>query len=354
MNSKKIKVKLISKINTQYWLKQFPKRVPIWGNCEFIFDINEKEYDWVVVYDDLPKLENERFSKRVEKLTCKPSNTLLITTEPPNIKSYGRSFVEQFGYILTSHNDWALKHPDKIFSQPALIWFYGYGYDGEVKDFDYLSNAKCHKTKTMSTVCSSKQQKHTLHDKRYTFTWELKKLIPELDIFGHGVKTINDKSEALEEYKYHIAIENYLGEHHWTEKLSDSFLGLCLPFYHGAPNAKEYFPGDSFIEIDIFDVKKSADIIKKAIKNNEYEKRIDSIKEAKRLVLEKYNIFATISTIVENNNNKESKNQKVNGILKSRRVLMKSSAKNFFLHGYEKLELARQLKKHNQIKRDAN
>lgn len=339
MRKQKIKVKVISKISAKYWLKQFPSQNPVWGSCEFIFDINEKEYDWVVVYDDLPKVENERFSKRTEKLTCEKDHSLLITTEPPSIKSYGKAYVEQFGYVLASHEDWALKHQEKIFSQPGLIWFYGYGYDGTTKSYDDILKNEYIKTKEISTVCSSKQQKHTLHNLRYKFTWELKKLIPKLDIYGHGVKSLRDKSDVLDSYKYHIAIENYSGKNHWTEKLSDPFLGLCLPFYYGATNADEYFPKESFIEIDIFDLEKSAKIIKDAILNNEYEKRLEYIKQARDLVLNRYNFFAVISKIIEEKNDKTSKNKKVNGVISSRRVLMTGSLKNFVLHGFEKAKL---------------
>ena len=349
MSESKIRVKVISKIATKYWFKQFPNQIPVWGNCEFIFDIDEKNYDWVVVYDDLPVVKNERFSKRTEKLTCNPSHTILVTTEPPSIKSYGKAYVEQFGYILTSHEDWALKHPEKIFSQPALIWFYGLGYDGTTKTYDDILKNSYEKTDLISTVCSSKQQKHTLHNLRFEFTNKLKDLIPELDIFGHGVKNLRDKSDVLDGYKYHIAIENYSGKNHWTEKLSDPFLGLCLPFYFGATNVEDYFPKESFIYIDLFDVEKSAKIIKDAIKNNEYEKRLKYIKQARDLVLNEYNFFATISKIIEEKNNKVSKNTKANGFISSRRVLMTSSVRNFLLHGYEKAKLGIIRRKINKI-----
>lgn len=338
-DQKKIKVKILSRIGTRYWLKQFPSGVPIWNNCEFIFDVDADEYDWVVVYDDLPVLKNERFSKRIEKLNCAPDHTLLVTTEPPSIKCYGKAYIDQFGYVLTSHEDWALKHPEKIFSQPSLVWFYGFGYDGSVKTYDDILKNKHEKTDCISTVCSSKQQKHTLHNLRYQFVQELKKIVPELDIYGHGVKEINEKSEALDSYKYHIAIENYQGKNHWTEKLSDPYLALCLPFYFGATNTNEYFPKESFIEIDIFDVDKSAKIIKNAILNNEYEKRLEHIKIARDLVLNKYNFFATIAKIIEEKDSQVSKNKKVNGIIQSRRALMTGSIKNFLLHGYEKVKL---------------
>jgi hypothetical protein len=74
---------------------------------------------------------------------------------------------------------------------------------------------------------------------------------------------------------------------------------MCLPFYYGAPNASKYFPKESFISIDINDLEGSYQIISDAIKNNEYQKRLPAIKEARKRVLEKYNFYATISQIIE-------------------------------------------------------
>ena len=97
------------------------------NNCHFLFDPNERDYDWLVVYNDLPASQQERFSERQEVLACHPNNTLLVTREPASSKTYGRGFTAQFGHVLTSQEPWALPHPHRIYSQPALHWFYGLG-----------------------------------------------------------------------------------------------------------------------------------------------------------------------------------------------------------------------------------
>ena len=96
-----------------------------------------------------------------------------------------------------------------------------------------------------------------------------------------------------------MAIENFIGPHHWTEKLADAFLGLALPFYCGCPNATDYFPAESFIPVDLKDPQGGARIIRDAISNNEYEKRLPAIIEARRRVLFEYNLFAVISREIE-------------------------------------------------------
>lgn len=289
--------------NHAVWLRQFPNFSGIWGPCRFIFDPDAVEYDWLVVSDDLPSQGNERFSTRKEHLHCPQEHTLLITTEPITVKSYSKPYLEQFGHILTSQEERFIQHPGAIFSQAGLHWFYGIGRNS-YKTYDQMKAAKpLQKERLISTVCSSKQQKHTLHNLRYQFTLRLKAALPGLDHFGHGVTFIDDKAEALDQYRYHIAIENHISPHHWTEKLADPFLAFCLPFYCGCPNAADYFPKDSFISIDLGDFERSFDTIRSAIEDNQYEKRLPAIMEARRLVLDEYNLFAVLAKIIDSRHN---------------------------------------------------
>jgi hypothetical protein len=297
MNKPSIRVKLISRCHPSIWLRQLPTDNPTWGNCTFVFDLEEQNYDWLVVYDELPRKQDATTHPGVETLACAQRNTLLVTSEPSTIKSYHKKYTGQFGWILTSQAEWALPHPDRIHSQPALRWFYG---AHRSLDFNQLkNNPPTNKTGVISTVSSNKQQRHTLHHRRYHFVHDLKGLLPELELFGKGIRPILDKSEALDAYKYHIAIENFHGPHHWTEKLADAFLGGCLPFYAGCPNAADYFPPESFIPIDINDTKGTAQIIRDAIDNDEYKKRLPHILEARRRVIEEYNLFAVLSREIE-------------------------------------------------------
>ena len=289
-NKEKIRVKFIAKgleadKRKEYFLNLLPSDDPIWGECRFIFS-DTGEYEWLVVYDDI---QNE-FSAN-----CPRENTLLITTEPSSIKIYESAYLDQFNYVLTGQEDWAIKHVGKIYSQPALRWFYNPNMTyGEILNQRFDS-----KNKNLSTVCSSKMQNHTEHKMRYAFTEKIKRNFQEMDWYGRGVNAIENKSYALNNYKYHIAIENHVGKHWWTEKLADAFLGHTLPFYYGAPNIYEYFPEKSLITIDIKNPKQAISIIEEAIYNNEYEKRISYISEARKLILEKYNLFGTISQIIE-------------------------------------------------------
>lgn len=321
-NPKPIRVKFIYR-GRSVWLRQFPKQEAVWGNCRFLFDRDEREYDWLVVFDDLSALPGGNKSSATEQLACPPKHTLFITREPASVTTYGTPFLAQFGYVLTGQEDWAIRHPGKILSQPALNWFYGLGKD-RMLDYDHMAaNPPAEKSQTISTVCSAKAQKHTMHYQRVKFIEQLSAELPELVRFGKGIRAVDDKAEALDPFRYHIAIENHIAPHWWTEKLSDAFLGLTLPFYCGAPNAVNYFPADSFIPIDIRDTAGSLKIIRDTIQNNEYEKRLPAIREARRLVLEKYNTFAALSGLIEQHNDPSSVPM-VGKIIRSKHALRKN------------------------------
>ena len=251
------------------WLRQFPGGEPTWGRCRFAFNQDLHEYDWIVVYEDFAE---------PEELGCPSAHTLLVTTEPSTIKTYGSAYLNQFGTVLTSQEPWALRHRDAVRSQPALKWFYGWPLrhpEAPTRTYDQIAQGPpVEKTKTISTLCSEKQQNHTLHRLRHRFTHDLKAALPELDIYGWGNLELIDKADGIDAYRYHLAIENHRAPHHWTEKLADPFLGLALPFYAGCPNAVDYFPPDSFIPLDLNDFEGSLATIRRAIAEDAYTQRL--------------------------------------------------------------------------------
>jgi hypothetical protein len=299
--SSKIRVKVMATIPQAVLQRQLPGKMSEWGNCRFSFDPNDNHYDWLVVYDDLPARQGESRKNRFEKLACPASHTVLTTSEPSSIKHYGNTYVNQFGCVITSQEEWALPHRNRIFSQAGLHWFYGLGNTHIIPFDDMVAHPPSDKTHDLSMVFSPKRMRHTLHHRRFNFMQHLMQALPEMHVYGRGARPLpdNDKAGALDSYRYHVAIENYIGPHHWTEKLSDAFLGLTLPFYAGCPNAADYFPTESFIPLDMMDPVGAARIIRQAMTNNEYEKRLPAIIEARRRVLFEHNFFALVSREIE-------------------------------------------------------
>lgn len=271
------------------WKALCPGRQPVWGRCRFIFDPADNAYDWLVAIHDLPPAR----TGTPFLLTCPASNTLFVTTEPASITKYGKNFVRQFGHLLTSQEEKDLPHPNAIRSQTGNVWFYGKNYDEAA-----AMTEPCEKTRLFSTVCSSKRQGHTLHAKRYDFTQRLKAALPEMDIFGHGVRFIEHKYDALDPYAFHLAIENHYAPHHWTEKLADAFLGYTIPIYYGCPNVFDYFPEGSVIPIDLHDFDAALKTIRDALTPENYRQRLPALLEARRRVMERYTFPALISNLI--------------------------------------------------------
>lgn len=298
-------------------VRQLPAGFAERHGLSFTFDPEARSYDWLAVYENLPPQNDERRPMRIEKLACAPENTILFTTEPSGIKIYSRAYTRQFGHIVTSQEPFALRHPGRIWSQAGLRWFYG-SSSTHLRTADEIRDFFPEKTKVLGTVCSTKRQGHTLHRLRYDFTQAMAKRMPDLEVFGRGHRPIDDKAESIDPFKYHLAIENHLATHHFTEKLADAFLGLSLPFYFGAPNAADYFPAESFIAIDIRKPEEAYRIMRDAIDNGEYEKRLPAIIEARRRILDEYNFFSLIADVIEKNGTKED--SKGQAVLKSQRA----------------------------------
>ena len=290
-----VRIKIISKNGiSDFQLFDLPQQHA--GRIEWVTDIEARDYDWLVVYDDLPPKGGERLTLRVEELACPQSQTVLITYEPSSVKYFGSDYVNQYGMLMTSQNERDLPHRNRVDCPPIGAWFYG-----GVKEMQGLP-VPPEKTGMISMFGSPKAQKHTLHHRRAEFLSELAEALADsVDVYGRGYRSVEHKAEGIDDYRYHIAVENHIGPHHWTEKLSDAFLGYSLPFYVGCTNAADYFPEDSFIAIDIRDTAKAVATIKQAIADNEYEKRLPAIVEARRRVIEDYNLGNLIAKhILEN------------------------------------------------------
>jgi len=289
-------VKLLSRIapkrNAALWQPLLPS--PTAFGVHFTFDPDARDYDYLVVYEDLTFLPDDTRSNRVERLACAPLNTLFITTEPPSIKIYGHHFLRQFGHVLTKQ---PIAHPGHIDRTPPLRPYYGRPLDerGRFLSYAELSAPRTGKREAVSTVCSDKTMTPALKA-RYDFVMRLR-AESELDVFGRGIQLISEKSEAIDPYAYHIAIENHVAPGHWTEKISDAYLGEALPFYHGDPKIADAFPSDAVISIDIGDFDAARSRMEQVVRDREYAKRLPAIREAKRRVLVEHNTLRVAADI---------------------------------------------------------
>lgn len=178
-------------------------------------------------------------------------------------------------------------------SPPYLYWLIEVGGGDRVLSFETLKNLNFDKTKEISCIANTDKKAFIGHIHRANFVNFLKATSLPIDYYG-GEKAhnkIRTKLEALEQYRYSIAIENSSTPFYFTEKITDCFLAGCMPFYYGAPNIADFFPKESFVWIDITKPKEAQKIIQSTLKEKLWEKNQDFILESRRRVLEDYNFL---------------------------------------------------------------
>ena len=278
-----MRIKVLSRCGIEPHLPE-NKIVEYRPGWEFDHSRDCKDYDWRVVFDEM---------SGVETVHCPKERTILCTWEPTSIKDYSKAYVRQFGHLLTNRPFEAERHSGYRLGQG---YFPSFTRRGVLNDIQFKPPEK---NKLISTVCSSKNMKHTNHARRLECISGIKSRLPELDWYGKGIRAISNKTDALDEYKYHVAIENHIASRHWTEKISDAIMSECLTFYAGDPDLGQILPPESFIPIPVDDADEAVRIIKSAIANDEYSKRLPALKEARRLIHEKYNFYAQIISLIE-------------------------------------------------------
>ncbi len=240
-------------------------------------------WDIIIVYEKV--LEN--FS-----LNCKNGGLVFLSGEPPLMNYYTRRFLRQFDVVITSHK--SISHVNTVLSQQSLPWLIGES-DGNKYTFDYFENFLPSKNKSISSICSFKRILPG-HNKRNKLIRDVIKQYPQIDLYGRSYNFIEDKIEALSDYRFHLCVENSIVPDYWTEKLSDPILALSVPIYIGCPNISSYFTENEVIDctsMSFDELKKCIDCI---LENpeKEYQKRLPHLLSARNKVLNDYNLIPNV------------------------------------------------------------
>lgn len=284
-----ITVKFDNQVRDFPWGRQTPHGSYRWGEYKFVFDQDLDECDYWVVEEMLPRMTTCR---------CPPEHTVFVTGEPPNVRTYNPMFLHQFHTVVSCHRN--LIHRRVVHDQPALPWLIGMRWDGQnrrwkeehSKDYDELSSMQDIRKDRLVSVITSDKTMTKGHRVRLDFVRRLEKeLGGDLDVFITSNMGLEDKWDAIGRYRYHIALENSVCPDYWSEKLADPFLGLSYPIYYGCPNLQKYFSRDAYQSIDINDLEGSLRTIREVIYSDRREEDLEALEQAKRQVLDRYNIF---------------------------------------------------------------
>lgn len=229
-----------------------------------------------------------------------PSNRIFFYAyEPPGIQDYNKQFLKQFSAVVSCQN---LEHPNVVRRHQSQPWFAGVrrrvddnnhsAYECNIDADGFAALPIPTKERTVSVVCSTKTMVPGHHDRLRFINLLQQYCGSSIDVFGYGFKPIADKLDALTPYRYHLVLENSCIDDYWTEKLADAYLGWCLPIVMGCRNLEKYFPPESYLSLDPTDHVESARRVLAAIASPPTQVQIDAIGEARRRVIEEYNLFA--------------------------------------------------------------
>ena len=263
---------------------QTPNSLGIWEDLQGTSDLEEA--DIVVIQDNTTeKHKLDKFSK--EQLIYFSREALdlrSINDYSPNRYTHF-SYWNNTGYLFTR-------------------WVYQkQGYGGTTKSYDELmSETLSDKKNNICCILSDKEMCEG-HKLRKKFTREFLSK-SDLDLFGtvsfrtHTLEN-NDKYNTLKNYKYCLGFDNQdTIDNFFGTQFTDALLAECCPIFWCGTNLSNHFPEGSFIQMDI---RKEGEVdrILELLKNDDFEKRIPAIKEAKNLLLNKYNVWPTIKSIIK-------------------------------------------------------
>jgi hypothetical protein len=257
------------------------------------FHIHDKSYTYRDI--QLTCEEDYDFAVAIDHVYHKPcfdkSKTIVFRCEPNLLR---QNFPQ---YINTVHYEQFFKVYDML-----GIWeCIGNGLG--VND-SLLYNYKFEKTKTLSSIISNLNW-HDMHRKRLDFLYKLNTL-PYFDHYGQTyacVPNVNfdnltshkgsleNKWDGMAYYKYHFNADNVREQNSFSERITQSLAMECLLFYDGCTNLESFIDPRAFIRVNLDDQEQALHIIKNAIENDEYSKRIDIIKQEKKKVLDNLNIM---------------------------------------------------------------
>lgn len=271
--------------------RQIPNHSNEWEGVTFTTEDIE-DCDFLVVFN--------RPKKKI-KVNCPEGHKWLFIQEPPvDTYKWLKNSYKYFDRVYTFGEDKITGN--QISSQTALPWHIDKTYDELVS---LKVNDIRNKKDKISWVTSSSLTKPG-HKLRMDFKDFLVSKNMDFDLFGRGFNPIDDKFDGIAPYKYSLAIENHSVNDYWTEKISDCFLSWTMPIYYGCKNITKYFPKESMILIDPNNKEESLKKIYDSMNNNLWEKNIDYIKEARELILNKYQIFPWLVNLTKEEMSQQS------------------------------------------------
>lgn len=258
---------------------QTPNNSGIWNDLELTY--NEGEADYVIVQDGT--------NVPVKDM----SKVIFFGREPRHVH-----------YFMWDKNKChsTYHHEDGNAWLPQTWWVR--------QSYNDLKKLKPNKTKKFSIIDSGREPTDNHRNRVNLINKFISKYPNDVDVWGkitNGRENITpfktplpnrSKDDGLLPYRYSLAIENGSTDYYFSEKIIDPLLCWSMPLYHGCKKIIDFLPEGSYINIDINSPTIENDILE-IINSDVRERNIDKIREARELIMEKYNIWPTIERSVK-------------------------------------------------------
>ena len=266
--------------------QQTPGQTGKWGSLEATLDISEADVYLIQDYTDAAIPDHSKVCYFAREVPGAGRVDFI-----PGVQRY--SWIDSTSYLYTK-------------------WVYPQDSIGGVRlTYDFLQGEECPEKKKSLICIQSDKQFLVGHKKRIKFLKSFASQYPyEIDLSGKarqllgfkggGEDYVVDKYATLKEYKYCMAFDNGQYKNYFGTQFTDAILAWTVPVYWGSPNIDEFFPEDSYISFDasnLTEVHRLASLLK----YDDYERRLPALKEARDLILNKYNIWPTVHEAVSTN-----------------------------------------------------
>lgn len=247
-----------------------------WNNIQLT--IND-DYDYIVIINNPPN-----------DLVFDNKKAIIVHMEPYWERDYGKINDDKYFKTLLHRN-----------SINIAEWNINKTYS------ELLNSQFNNKIDAISTILSPKYN-DIGQIKRIDFVKYIEKHL-DIDVFGNnkweyknfkGDLPYHQKDNALIPYKYTFNCENNSIRNYCTEKLYDGILSECLTFYSGCPNIREIIDERAYVYLNLVNFEEDMNTIITAIKEDWWTQRIQYIREAKKKILNKLQIFPILYKNINN------------------------------------------------------
>ena len=174
------------------------------------------------------------------------------------------------------------------------------------------------KSKPLSCIASAKADVAGHRLRLELLTALAARYAADIDIFGRGLESRirgpaykgplerdagfplgpQCKYDGLRDYRYSLCVENGRERNYYTEKIVDAWLSWTVPIYWGCPNLSEFYPRESFIEVDISRPDAADEVVRRA-REPVSRLTMEAIAEARHLALNRYSTWGTVQHLLD-------------------------------------------------------